>query len=353
MRVVSTLPGEARRRQRRPQQVFRRAKGLITSAPVEAFYASAVSARLSWWRRAGADKSILRQIREGVKVDFACKPKPFVRHPIKVDPGDELWVREELAKQEALGAFGPAVPSQFLSPAFVVHQAGKRRLVLDLRVLNEQTTSRTCRYETASELPALLRPGMWLLSSDVSAAFHHLRLHPQHVKYFNFHLRVGAEVLVRSCFVLPFGWKCSPLTWTKFFRVLIKAARARGITCLAFIDDTLWGIQGTLGQAREARDWLAGLHRRAGVAMHPDKGQFKEPSHLLRDHLGLEISTVPGTRGYLKVPARRANKVRALARQLLSEAAHQRRRVSSKLLRSFAGCATSTSLAVRPSRFHR
>ena len=107
-----------------------------------------------------------------------------------------------------------------------------------------------------------------------------------------------------------------------------------------------------MGQARLARDWLAALHRRAGVAMHPDKGQFKEPSHLLHDHLGLEICTTPGTRGYLRVPARRANKMRALARQLLSEAAHQRRRVSSKTLRSFAGCASSTSQAVRPARFH-
>jgi hypothetical protein len=294
----------------------------------------------------------LRQIRDGVKVDFACSPKPFKRPPIKVDSGDEQWVRDELAKQDALGAFGPAVPSAFISPAFVVHQGGKRRFVLDLRELNAQTTARTCRYETASELPSLLRPGMWLLSSDVSAAFHHLRLHPTHVKYFNFHVRVGAEVLTRSCYVLPFGWRCSPVTWTKFFRVLIKAARAHGISCLAYIDDTLWGVQGSVGQARQARDWLAALHRRAGVAMHPSKGQFDEPSHLLHDHLGLEICTAPGTQGYLRVPARRANKVRALARQLLSDAAHQRRRVSSKLLRSFAGCATSTSLAVRPARFH-
>ena len=86
--------------------------------------------------------------------------------------------------------------------------------------------------------------------------------------------------------------------------------------------------------------------------MHPSKGQFDEPSHLLHDHLGLEICTAPGTQGSLRVPAWRANKVRALARQLLSDAAHQRQRVSSKLLRSFAGCATSTSLAVRSARFH-
>ncbi|KAJ1466324.1 hypothetical protein T484DRAFT_1861996, partial [Baffinella frigidus] len=103
-------------------QVFKRAPGQITAAPVEAFYSSAVSARLSWWRRAGADKSVLRQIRDGVKVDFACSPKPFKRPPIKVDSGDEQWVRDELAKQDALGAFGPAVPSAFISPAFVVHQ---------------------------------------------------------------------------------------------------------------------------------------------------------------------------------------------------------------------------------------
>jgi len=166
------------------------------------------------------------------------------------------------------------------------------------------------------------------------------------VKYFNFHVRVGEEVLTRSCFVLPFGWRCSPVTWTKFFRVLIKAARAHGISCVAYIDDTLWGVQGLVRQSRQARD------RRAGVAMHPSKGQFDKPSHLLHDHLGLEICTAPGTQGYLRRPARRANKVRALARQLLSDAAHQRRRVSSKLLRSFAGCATSPSLAVRPARFH-
>ena len=97
-------------------------------------------------------------------MDFASSPRPFKLPPIKVDSGDEQWVRDELAKQDALGAFGPAVASDFISPA----------------------------------------------------PFHHLRLHPTHVKYFNFHVRVGEEVLTRSCFVLPFGWRCSPVTWAQF-----------------------------------------------------------------------------------------------------------------------------------------
>jgi hypothetical protein len=148
--------------------------------------------------------------------------------------------------------FGLAVPSAFLSPAFLAHQGGKRRFVPDLRELNAQTTARTCRYATANELPSLLRSEMWLLSSDDSAAYHHLRLHPTHVKYLNIHVRVGEEVLSRSYFVLLFGWRCSPVTWTKFCRVLVKTARAHGITCLTYVDDTLWGTQGSVGQARQA-----------------------------------------------------------------------------------------------------
>ena len=136
--------------------------------------------------------------------------------------------------------------------------------------------------------------------------------------------------------VHPFGWRCSPVTWTKFFRVLTKAARAHGSTCLAYVNDTLRGTQGSVGQARQARNKLTEFHRRASVAMHPDKGQFSEPCHLLHDHLGLEICTAPGSQGYMRAPARR-DLVRDLARQLLSEAAHQRRRVGSKTLRSFAG----------------
>jgi hypothetical protein len=78
-----------------------------------------------------------------------------------------------------------------------------------------------------------------------------------------------------------------------------------------------------------------------GLAKAPDKGVL-EPTQVLSDHLGFEVSTA-SLRGHLKVPARRCSDIASAASRLLHHASDHRRKVSSEDLRVFVVKAVSVS----------
>ena len=99
-----------------------------------------------------------------------------------------------------------------------------------------------------------------------------------------------------------------------------------------------------------ARDLIEDLLTRSGLTRAPDKGCWV-PTRCLPEHLGFEIST-QGSLGSIKVPPRRACEIAALARDLLCRASRDARRVSTELLRSFLGKASSLTEGCPMARFH-
>lgn len=59
------------------------------------------------------------------------------------------------------------------------------------------------------------------VSIDISDAYHHVELHPEIAKYFQF--KVGDDFY--QCCALPFGWRLSPFVFTKLMRPVISAIR--------------------------------------------------------------------------------------------------------------------------------
>ena len=74
------------------------------------------------------------------------------------------------------GAHGPIPPGQakWLAPAHVVLTAGKRRLVVNHRDLNDSCEAASCKYENIDDLVGLLSPKSYMLSADLVAAYHHV-----------------------------------------------------------------------------------------------------------------------------------------------------------------------------------
>ena len=352
-------------------------RGSATWAPdVRIFYSTKVRASIGWWRDHAASRSVINVLSAGVKIDFAGKPpSPLRFSPLLVADCDTEFALEDLAKGDSLGAYQPLVPggADYLSRTRVHTQPnGKRRVVHNYRAINAAVKKQSCRYEGVKDLPSLLRPGDWLLSLDLSAAFWHVPLHRQAARYLSFHFALprcytnasGVRcptpqppgsylvdnyiVVERSCAALPFGYTNSPLIFTKVVKVIAKAMRKAGIRCLWFIDDALLALP-SKARALEARDFIEELLRRSGFTKAPDKGQWV-PARFLPDHLGYEISTA-GPHGLLRVPARRCTDISAAARDLLCRAARDARRVPTELLRRFIGKAASVIYAVRQARF--
>ena len=350
-------------------------RGSAFCAPeVKIFYTTKLRAALHWWRQEKAPARILQTIRDGVKLDFvAGEPAPMKCSPLLVREQDVQFVVNDVTKGDRLGAYAPLVRggASYLARARVdTRENGKQRLVLNFRHVNQACRKLKCRYEQLRDLPNILRRGDWLLSLDVASAFWHVPIAADSQRFLSWHIAVpptiqelppGAywvhdaagqrqyAVIERTCAALPFGWTSSPFVWTKLIKVLAKAMRRRGIRCLWFVDDALIAMP-SQAEARAVRDLIEELLANSGLSRAPDKGCWT-PTRTLPCHLGFEVSTL-GKHGHLKVPPHRASEIAALARDLLCRASRDARRVSTQVLRTFLGKASSLTEGCDMARFH-
>ena len=321
-------------------------------------------------------------IQTGVRLDFVQgAPLPFRTAPPQIPAEDVEFVLQDLEKGFSTGAYCDLVDDRFVSPAFVNRQGTgatlKRRLVHNYKWVNSHCRTASCRYESAADFHRVFQPGDWLLSSDVERAYHHVAVHRHHRKYLSFHLALPArapfegtwrevplapggrwveiqgtrwQLVACSSAALPFGWRGSPLAWTKLMRTWVAHIRSLGIRCIILLDDLAYAVQGSKARALQAQRQIQAAFDAAGLVRQPTKGQWS-PSHVLEDHLGFRVDT-SSRAGRLSVPSRRCNAVRALAHQVLDQVSAARRQVDTRLLQQFAGTAVSTQLAVPSARFH-
>ena len=374
-------------------------RGTARAAPdVKIFYTSRVRAAFPFWRcDLSAPKYILRWIRHGVKFQGiqGRPPPPFSRAPTMVAAPDIDFVISKIQDGIKTGAHGP-IPqhhAKWLAPAHVVTAAGKRRLVVNHRDLNDACEAASCKYENIDDLVGLLSPKSYLLSADLVAAYHHVPVAKAHQRYTGFQLalpaRTAAGVRVplqpggywvypsqlaasesaRACaacqksgaklgaalqlpagepleeeplyqvvqlqaLALDFGARASPLTFTKFMKSVGSYLRRQGIGTVIYIDDLAFIVEGYQAAIR-ARTVIEDTLQRAGLEKHATKGQW-QPSQVLTDHLGYEVN-VPANA--LRIPERRCATIRRLAIALRCEAKRGQRFVPTRLLQQFTGTA--------------
>ena len=147
-------------------------------------------------------------VHHGVKFDWQQgPPRPFARPPRMVAEQDLEFCLLKLEEGVRTGAHGLLRPgnSRWLAPAHVVTAAAKQRLVIDYMQLNEACKQATCRYESIDDLVKLVTPASWLLSCDLTAAYHHCRIAPAHRKYAGFHLALPLRARDSSLIPLQHG----------------------------------------------------------------------------------------------------------------------------------------------------
>ena len=197
-------------------------RGRLLAGPRSAgtFYSSKVKASLAWWADSARSTplAVLRWISQGVKVEFSREFRPLSLAPREVHPSEIPFILADQDKGRRAGAYVDLAPggSSFLSRSRVhTTAAGKSRMVHALCALNEVTVKRPTRCEGVADLPKLLRPGDYLLSADVEAAFWHVPIHASSRKFFSSHFAMPAEYIVdgssRRTPLLPGGyWAWQP-----------------------------------------------------------------------------------------------------------------------------------------------
>ena len=278
-------------------------------------------------------------ISEGVRLDWnergAAPSAHFWNQQSAFDNAE--FVTEQLSEMLAAGAISKTKgPSKVTSPLGVnTRRNGKKRLIVDLRHVNQHLIVPKFRMDSLSDLTDLADPGDWMTSIDLAQSYYHQEMHPQATKY----LGVEWQGTFYRYSVLPFGLKAAPRSFCKTIDVLLRHWRRNGIRMLAYMDD--WLIIAS-SPTKVARDTGRVLYdcKQAGITVNTEKSQL-QPTQSIQ-HLGFVVNLRQGT---FTVTEERWEWMQQSFKQLANQGQRQRS-IHVKQLASATGQAVSMALAL-------
>jgi len=316
---------------------------------------AALQAVLPRWQEIGASTWVLDVIAHGIPI--SCASTPSRHHPrgYPLNAEDAEFMAAQLEQDLAAGYIkdetGDTVAIAELhciSPAFIVRNSHKPRKVVDYTHPKAHVDVRKFKYETLNDLSQVLRPDDSLLVWDIKDTYHHLLLREEDQPFLAF-TTLGRVFVPLT---MPFGMSLAPYMWTKVMRALVQFLQALGFRIISYVDDFGGAPPAEPGEPATVADTARGyqlvrvVFSALGPWIHPDKGVHTgSTSAQLLGHM------VDRTNGLYRQPVARADKIQALAKQLLRFSSAHQRWVRFCALRVFCGTAVSTTLSVVPVRF--
>ena len=207
---------------------------------------------------------------------------PFISLPVPVfctnhasTLGEAEFVAEEIAKLVAASCVleVPYCP-EVCSPLLVVNNSkGKKRLVLDLRMVNKHLPKRKFKYEGINLIPDMCSRGVYFVTFDLRSGYHHVDIHPECWTYLGFSWLFNG---IRRFFVykvLPFGLSTACFVFTKLLRPLVKRWRFAGLRVILYIDDGFC-VGSTAAECGRGKEVILNDLNRAGFVLNFEKSQL-------------------------------------------------------------------------------
>ena len=162
----------------------------------------------------------------------------------------------------------------FCCNPLTVSEGEKPRLVLDLRHVNQYLEETRFRYENLETVKKIFGKNYYFCSYDLSSAYHHISVNPDHYKYLGFSWidemgRMRYFVFV----VVPFGLSTACYALSKIMRPLVKKWRSAGIRCVAYLDDGIFGSKSFSLTSQHAKTVAMDLEA-AGFTINTKKSNF-------------------------------------------------------------------------------
>lgn len=269
---------------------------------------------VNFWREIGASEFIIDTIRFGYKIPFFSTPPTSFLGNNKSALLNSEFVEEAIGQLVKKGLVETCKWAPYVvNPLSVsVQQNGKKRLILDLRVVNMHIWKEKVKFEDIRTALMYVRKGAWMFKFDIHSAYHHVDIFPEHTQFLGFSWEIGGKRIFYKFLVLPFGIRSAPFLFTKLTRPLIGKWRSEGLHILMYLDDGL-GCHTvekvSLNQAIQVKaDLLA-----SGFVPKADKSLWEPVQRLV--FLGVDIDTMLGI---LSIPDYRIVKARSCLRDLLS-----------------------------------
>ena len=217
-----------------------------------------------------------------------------------------------------------------------VNAKGKRRLVIDLRYVNQYLHLTKFKYEGLNLVPVLFQKGDHMITFDLKSGYHHVDIHEDSQQYLGFSWGEGRHREFYIFRVLPFGLASACYVFTKLLRPLVKRWRAMGIHVILYIDDGICASS-SIAKCIKDRDVIVSDLERAGFVLNVTKSCL-EPCQIV-EWLGFIVDL---SAGCFRVPqdkvCRLKNAIQAISSNM----------VNARSLASVIGQIISMSLALGP-----
>jgi hypothetical protein len=298
------------------------------------------------WRQIG-NKAVRRWVRHGVKFDFLDgppAPRPAfdsaerISDPVRFDATKETVLKyykigalEHVPQgEEGQGTYMTFFPVEKKTP-------GEWRGCLDARPVNEALLHEHFKMEGLGTARQLVRRDDFMTTLDITEAYPHLLISPEHRRYFRF-VWEGVHYQYRA---LCFGVASAPRIFTKLLRPVIQLLRASGTRCVPYLDDILI-LAASRQECLQRTQAAVNLLVRLGFLISPKS--CLDPSQC-REFLGM---TIDSHRLELRVPRDKIRKFKQVVRQSLR--LDDQHRLSLRQLAGVIGKIQAMSPAVSPAR---
>ena len=256
-----------------------------------------------FWRSIGASKFILDIVEYGYKLPFLHSPPVEFLQNNKSSSLHSEFVAEAINDLLSKGlVLESSTAPHVVNPLSVsVNNAGKKRLILDLRFVNKFLWKDRVHFEDWKEALGYFKEGDFMFSFDLKSGYHHVDIYPEHCKYLGFSWNFGDSRGVRyfSFLVLPFGLSTASYIFTKCLRPMVKHWRSKGIFIVVFLDDG-WSRSDSFDTCKAIAAEVKKDLLDAGWVPNVEKSQWFPVQSL--DWLGM---TWNGREGFIKISQRR------------------------------------------------
>ena len=189
---------------------------------------------------------VLDWVQEGYKLPLITLPPTSCQPNHKSAIDNEQFVTEALAELLAHRCIKEVYAKPYIcSPLSVVtNDGGKKRLVINLKFLNQYLWKEHFKYEDFRTLMQMFTPKDYVFSFDLKSGYHHVDIFPEHWQYLGFSWGKGGRTRYYTFTVLLFGLSTACYVFTKLMRPLIRHWRGKGFRAIVYIDDGIVAAEG-------------------------------------------------------------------------------------------------------------
>ena len=261
-----------------------------------------LSKNVQFWENIGASPFVIDTIKNGYVIPFLEAPRMLNLKNNKSALQNEEFVTEMVSELVCSGCVieVPFCPHVVNPLSVATQKSGKKRLILDLSILNKSIKKDRVKFEDWKIAIQYFHKNAYMFKFDLSSGYFHLDICPQQQTFLGFSWNNKFY-----CFtVLVFGICTGPYIFTKCLRPLVKHWRENGISVVLYLDDG-FGICASESQCIQDSEFVKNSLVQAGFLINEEKSIFYPVQCL--EWLGINWNSKTFS---LSIPDRRINDMR-------------------------------------------